>query len=179
MSYINNSLTLLILYLFIGIPNIVLAEQSIKANSIEKHKKTLDNYTQALKAISEETPRDSFETSAIIKKVGKDPLILTAWVRDNIQLVPYQGLLRGAIGVLMDRYGNSLDRAVLLQTLLSDAGHTARLARGRLKSEEANTLYNAILSGNYNKRVSQHKDQETIKQIMTRYATNLDLIWMG
>ena len=35
-------------------------------------------------------------------------------VRSHTVWVPYRGLLRGATGVLMDRRGDSLDRAELL-----------------------------------------------------------------
>ena len=174
----NYPLIILMLCLSLLIPSIVSAEQSSEtdsAKSLQTANLTLDNYTKALEAISKEIPRDTFDTSAIIKKVGKDPLKLTSWVRDNTRLVPYQGMLRGAIGVLMDRYGNSLDRAVLLQTLLFEAGHNAQLARGHLSSSEANALYNAILSGDYNKQVIEPENQDTIEQIMIRYADKFGL----
>jgi hypothetical protein len=45
-------------------------------------------------------------------------------------------VLRGPIGVLMDRQGNSLDRAILLATLLQRAGHGARLAHGELTADK-------------------------------------------
>ena len=47
-----------------------------------------------------------------------DPQKMLDWVRDNTRLVPYEGSLRGALGVLMDRNGNSLDRSILLARLL-------------------------------------------------------------
>src|SRR5208282_5744340 len=62
-------------------------------------------------------PRDTFDMQAVIDKVGKDPQKLFEWVRDNTYFVPYRGLLRGDRGVLMDRLGNSLDRAMLLYAM--------------------------------------------------------------
>ena len=52
----------------------------------------------------------------------------------------YRGVLRGAEGVLADRDGNALDRALLLQRLLTVAGHRARLASGTLDTANATQL---------------------------------------
>ncbi len=85
-------------------------------------------------------PRTTFDAAAIVNEVGRDPVRLFEWVRDNTDLVPYAGLLRGPSGVLQDRLGNSLDRALLLHHLLSNAGFTARLATGRLAAAQADAL---------------------------------------
>ncbi|HUU22157.1 MAG TPA: hypothetical protein VM389_06430, partial [Phycisphaerae bacterium] len=90
----------------------------------------------ALEAADREMARDTFEPQATIEKVGRDPEKLFEWVRDSTCLVPYQGSLRGPVGVLMDRQGNSLDRSLLLAELLRLAGHTVRLARGVLSAEQ-------------------------------------------
>src|SRR5947207_753763 len=50
------------------------------------------------------------------------------------------GELRGAAGVLMDRCGNSLDRALLLAEMLRTVGFEARLARGELPEKQASEL---------------------------------------
>jgi hypothetical protein len=54
--------------------------------------------------------------------------------------VPYAGLLRGARGVLLDRVGSSVDRAVLLGDLLRQAGHQVRLAHATLSQRQASDL---------------------------------------
>jgi rhodanese-related sulfurtransferase len=61
-------------------------------------------------------------------------------VHDQTRLVPYRGALRGAVGVLMDRQGNSLDRALLLAELLRKSGHAVRLARATLTEEQAGRI---------------------------------------
>lgn len=81
-------------------------------------------------------PRDRFDISAILNRVGRRPDDLFAWIREQTYLVPYQGVLRGPTGVLMDRFGNSLDRALLLHALLTRAGHEGRLARGTLTDSQ-------------------------------------------
>ncbi len=94
----------------------------------------------ALAAAAKEIPRDTFDPQAIVDHVGRDPVKLFEWVRDNTFWVPYQGALRGPTGVLMDRLGNSLDRALLLAKLLQVAGHEVRLARVDLSEGQAQAL---------------------------------------
>ena len=84
--------------------------------------------------------RDTFDVAAVVQSVGKDPDRLFAWVRDRTSWVPYVGALRGPIGVLMDRRGNSLDRALLLAELIRVAGGRARLAHGHLDDDAARAL---------------------------------------
>jgi hypothetical protein len=67
--------------------------------------------------------------------VGDTPEALAEWVQQNIALVPYQGSLKGARGVLLDREGNTLDRALLLAEMLSSRGFHVRLARKDLSDE--------------------------------------------
>lgn len=100
----------------------------------------LEHLFSALEAVAKEIPRDTFDMAAVVQKVGRDPVKLFEWVRDETYLVPYRGLLRGPTGVLMDRLGNSLDRAVLLHAMLKSIGHTVRLERGTLTDEQAETL---------------------------------------
>lgn len=80
-----------------------------------------------------EMPKDSFDTEAALARIGTtDPAAIFEWVRDNTGFVAYRGALKGASGVLMDRQGNSLDRALLLERLLETAGHRTALARATL-----------------------------------------------
>lgn len=96
----------------------------------------LDNLAKAERQL----PHDTFDTASVIEQAGRDPARLEAWVRQRTAWVPYQGALRGARGVLMDRVGNSLDRSLLLAELLRSAGFTVRLARGELTEIQATQL---------------------------------------
>jgi hypothetical protein len=98
--------------------------------------KRLENAFSALEDAIQRIPRETFDPEAIIQKAGGDALKLFEWVRDETDLIAYQGCLRGSVGVLMDRRGNSLDRALLLCELLRRAGYEARLARRHLSDEE-------------------------------------------
>ena len=95
-----------------------------------------------LETVRQDIPRDAFDVHAVVDQVGKDPAKLVAWVRDHTSWVPYRGALRGARGVLMDRVGNSVDRTLLLASLLTAAGHRVRLARRSLPAERARELLN-------------------------------------
>lgn len=86
---------------------------------------------------------DRFDPQAVIEQAGREPQKLLEWVRENTRQVPYQGRLRGPVGVLLDRRGNSLDRALLLAELLVQTGHGVRLAQGELPPDVATKLQSA------------------------------------
>jgi len=113
---------------------------SINPANAELAAKRLENTFAALEDAVQRIPRETFDPEAIIQKAGSDAIKLFEWVRDETYLMPYQGSLRGPVGVLMDRRGNSLDRALLLCELLRLAGYEARLARCHLSEEEAATI---------------------------------------
>ncbi len=100
----------------------------------------MENAFGALEDAVQRIPRETFDPEAVAQKAGSDAIKLFEWVRDETNLIPYQGSLRGPVGVLMDRRGNSLDRALLLCELLRLAGHEARLARRHLSEDEAMTI---------------------------------------
>jgi len=104
----------------------------------------LEKLFQMLEQEERQIPRDTFDMQAVIDKVGKDPRKLFEWVRDNTYFVPYRGLLRGDKGVLMDRLGNSLDRAMLLYAMLRNIGQSVRLAHGALTEEQAQDVLNKV-----------------------------------
>ncbi len=84
------------------------------------------------------------QVDAVVEQVGRDPEKLFGFVRDHSHFVPYRGVLRGGHGVLLDRLGNSLDRSLLLYTLLRAVGATTRLARGSLTESQAKQLLRVI-----------------------------------
>src|SRR5581483_8941313 len=97
----------------------------------------LRNSMQAIEDGERDGPRDRWDPQYVVDQTGVDRNALVAWVRGNVTWVPYQGALRGAVGVLMDRQGNSLDQSLLLAELLRLAGHETRLAHGALSQEVA------------------------------------------
>ena len=92
-----------------------------------------DRLFEVLEAAVAELPAATFDYQAALAEIGStDAAAIFAWVRDNTGFVAYRGALKGAAGVLMDREGNSLDRALLLERLLEEAGHQAVLVRATL-----------------------------------------------
>lgn len=112
---------------------------------------TLKETVQQLGAVADlivaeanDVPRAEFDPGALSDSLGKDPQKLFAWVRDCTWWVPYRGLLRGAKGVMLDRVGSNLDRAVLLGDLMRRAGYTVRLAHVQLPENRARELLGKV-----------------------------------
>lgn len=93
----------------------------------ERAGKVIDRLVEVNKTVQR-----TWDPATVVASAGKDRGALFKWVRDQTALVPYKGALRGAIGVMMDRVGNSLDRALLLADLLALTGLTVRLANATL-----------------------------------------------
>jgi hypothetical protein len=91
-------------------------------------------------AAAAQLPRRDFEPDALVAALGRDPQPLFEWVRDQTSWAPYRGLLRGATGVMLDRVGSNLDRAILLGELLRRAGHGVRLVHAQLPEDRAREL---------------------------------------
>ena len=106
----------------------VAAAEKTGAGQSQRMRDVLDELDRAATHV----PREVFDTRAVVAAVGQDRTALFEWVRDRTAFVPYNGSLRGPVGVLMDRLGNSFDRALLLAALLERAGREARLAVGSL-----------------------------------------------
>ncbi|MDB5296475.1 MAG: hypothetical protein JWO31_2458, partial [Phycisphaerales bacterium] len=86
----------------------------------------------AAAAVRAKLNAETFDVTAVVRRVGREPDAMFGWVRDQTFWVPYRGVLRGPEGVLMDRLGSSADRASLLAALLVAAGVPCRLARAEL-----------------------------------------------
>ena len=112
-----------------------------------------DRYANRLRAAAviarssaDSAPRDHDDPAVVLRATGNDPSAILAWVKTETRLVAYAGMLRGASGVLMDRAGNSLDRALLLADLLSRAGNTVRIARADLPPQAAVALRASVIA---------------------------------
>ncbi len=142
----------------------------------------LERVLDAFEAEVRDLPRDTFEPQAVIERVGRDVDALFAFVRDATWWVPYAGSLRGATGVLLDRVGNSLDRALCLATVLRAAGHEARLAHAQLPEARARELAKALPplpDGRVpSRRAAPHNDfaQDVAARVVEQTATLRDLL---
>ncbi len=97
----------------------------------------LERVLARLEATMRQLNRESCNTDAVIETVGRDPVKLCSWVREQTAFAAYAGVLRGPRGVLIDRVGSDIDRALLLGELVNLSGYETRLARAELNENEA------------------------------------------
>jgi hypothetical protein len=82
--------------------------------------------------------------AALAAQLEYDPQKIFRYVADEIAYEPYAGILRGAAGTLASRAGNSVDKALLLGTLLGDSQVSYRFARGALDAATAAKIVDSL-----------------------------------
>lgn len=122
------------------------AAESQAAGGTAESAQRVEKCFTAIEAVKGDIPRETFDVSAIVQRAGNSPQALLDWVRDQTVWTPYLGSLRGPLGVLMDRRGNGLDRAMLLAELLRTAGKTARLAHSSRSDADVDQLRKSLAS---------------------------------
>ncbi len=154
--------------------------QAAVSQSLELTEEEIDQVLEGLKKLnrailrsSQEIPKDTFDPQSVVDNVGENAISLFEWVRDETLMVPYQGSLRGPTGVLMDRCGNSLDRALLLHELLRLAGYEARLAQGILTEDKANEILMIISGAQIN--IQTEKTEADFENRIQIYAREYDI----
>lgn len=122
----------------------VLGTESPASDSASAYRAALVALDQVLDGIGQlrgKIDRAQFDIAALEKQLGFEPEDLSAFVREQIAFEQYAGLLRGPRGTLMSRAGNALDQAVLLSTLIEDAGYETRIASATLDASQAQSLF--------------------------------------
>ncbi len=102
--------------------------------------KALDRLNAATDVLNGKLDHSLFDIDALAAKLGTDPNVIFQFVRDQIRYEPYVGVLRGALGTLVYRAGNSLDRSLLLAALLQKAGFSVQISNGTLSDADAQTV---------------------------------------
>lgn len=101
---------------------------AVTPQQLAENKEKLAKAYDELAAADSRVPRESFDPAAVLEAEGRDPAALLAWVKKNVQPLPYSGALKGVSGTMLDRAGSSLDRTLLLAELLKQSGNEVRLA---------------------------------------------------
>jgi len=127
------------------IPNSVYQPpQDISADDRQSALEKLDRFVAKLKQLEAEIDRGRFDLAVLLDQKDFDQQKIITFVREEISFEQYPGLLRGARGSLISGAGNALDQALLLTTLLNDAGFDARIVHGRLGIEQTQQLLSGI-----------------------------------
>lgn len=100
----------------------------------------IERVTAQMVEAREQLRSDRLDPEVLLDAIGREPDAILEWVAAETRWLPYAGVLRGAGGVLMDRSGSSLDRALLLADLLARAGLEVRLANATLPEDTAAAL---------------------------------------
>lgn len=117
-----------------------LALAMLPQHRLGPHRDELQQAIDAIASTQATLPRDRTDPATVVAANDGDPVRLHAFVRTQTRFVAYEGRLRGALGTLLDRTGNSVDRALLLQELLRVAGYEARLVQAELPDAQRQEL---------------------------------------
>jgi hypothetical protein len=127
-----------------GLPQAMAQQSAEEQRQAARAVGQLQNSLLAIEDAQRQAPRDRWDPQYVVDTVGIDAKDLFAWVRREVRWVPYRGALRGPVGVLMDRNGNSLDQSLLLAALLRAAGHEVRLAHAELPYDIAAAVWGRL-----------------------------------
>lgn len=116
------------------------APSGIPAQGDSDDRDQLAMLVAAAKAIDAKTDHSLFDVAALAARLGPDPVAAFHFVQSEVRYEAYYGVLRGPLGTLVDRAGNSLDRSLLLAELLNKNGRTTRIAYGGLDGAGARRL---------------------------------------
>ena len=100
-------------------------------------------FYRVLRELEQGLERSSFDPEALAARLS-DLEAAYAFVRDEIALVPYEGVQRGAAGTLASRAGNACDQALLLAELLQAQGRRTRFALAELDAGQVARLRAAL-----------------------------------
>lgn len=125
-----------------------------------------------------ELPWEELDVGQAQQALGAEPGVLFEWVRDETRWLPYGGALRGADGVMQDRSGSSLDRALLLVALMEEAGHTVRLARSAMTDEAREALHRSWshqpVATRPERDLDVAEERKAIEQVAIRHDLDTD-----
>lgn len=107
----------------------------------------IDRFDEAATLLDElaETVTPAHDLEEFLFSVAFDAEAIVEFVTNSVKFEPYAGALKGAKGTLSARAGNALDQALLLATLLKDAGADARIVRTNLPRDFTVALARAAL----------------------------------
>lgn len=104
----------------------------------------LDRIAALLGDLRKGLDRTAFDFDALLESLDHDAARIIEFSKRDIAFEQYPGVLRGPLGTLFSRAGNSIDQSMLLAKLLRDAGYDARIASVRLDDSKARAVLQAM-----------------------------------
>ncbi len=96
----------------------------------------------ALRAVAQSIPEREYSLHALAASLPDDASAVYAFVRDAIDIDPYDGVMRGALGTWLSRAGSSSDKTLLLAWLLTQKHYAVTFVRGTLSDDERRAIAN-------------------------------------
>lgn len=104
----------------------------------------MDKLGNLIREVRETLNRTAFDLDDLLNSLDYDAAKINQFVKTHIAFEQYPGVLRAARGTLFSRAGNSIDQALLLATLLRDAGYDARITGTELSPDDAKRVLQAM-----------------------------------
>ena len=98
---------------------------------------------QAIRDADAKLPESEYSLTALAQTQSSDPIALYRFVRDNVDVDAYDGIMRGPLATWMTRAGSPSDKLVLLAWLLVNKGVPIQFVRGTLSDSERQRIAQA------------------------------------
>lgn len=108
----------------------------VKDDRLRAARKKISSKTKTARTLVQGPP-SIVELSRALNVDNNGPQLMFEWVYSNIEWEPGWGVYKGALGCLMDGFGNAFDQCLLFASLLREAGYTAHIIQGAIRLEEA------------------------------------------
>ena len=108
------------------------------------YQKNIDRMTMFVRDMRSHLDRTAFDFAELLDSLDYDADAIIAFSKQSIAFEQYPGVLRGPLGTLFSRAGNSIDQAIFLAKLLRDAGYEARVVGTELESVQAAAVLQAM-----------------------------------
>jgi hypothetical protein len=92
-------------------------------------------------------PESEYSLPALAQTLPDDPVAIYRFVRDNIAIDPYDGIMRGPLGAWLSRAGSPSDKLSLLAWLLVNKHIHIQFVRGTLSADERNQIVQSATTG--------------------------------
>jgi hypothetical protein len=99
---------------------------------------------QAVREEDAKLPQSEYSLAALAGTLPADPIEVYRFVRDNVDVDGYDGIMRGPLGTWMSRAGSPSDKLTLMAWLLVKKGIPFQFVRGSLSSDEQARVARAV-----------------------------------